>query len=539
MSKLFIVEDEKETLEGIKSIIDWNSYGIDICGQAANGLEAYSLMSQFQPDIILSDIRMPDMDGLQFIQQLRKDGLTVEAILLTGYDDFKYAQKALQLDVLDYILKPAQPSCILKAVLHAKETIEQKQKQDIYVHQLETNFRKSISTIKKETLSQWIKETPTNSIEHRNQVLQDLDVDWNIHSKHVHVGIIRLFTTEQQPSPIVKHSKLLYDALFNITLETVSSVLQNQIEIFQENEDIIWVANIPSALNRERIKQVLLHLKNNLEQYLNISIGIGVGTNQDTINKLETSYAESCHALQRRYYKKDNDIIFFDELSFKQEIPTIITNTQLLQLESEILTYMEHRMFEVAFEKLEQWIDYINLHPLFDNQEVNTKGFSLVGQMQRLLHEMEGISIEGKEDVICLMEQIQYIENFTDLSSVIKRIFQEMVSIMNADKTVHRTIRLVQNVIHKNYHQNLTLEGMAKEVYVSPTYLSALFKKELGINYLDYLHQYRIEQSKSLLKENLKIYHVAKRVGYKDEKNFSHTFKKWTGITPSQFQKGK
>ncbi|GAB2567755.1 helix-turn-helix domain-containing protein [Gracilibacillus alcaliphilus] len=463
--------------------------------------------------------------------------MTFEAILLTGYEEFEYAQKALQLDIRDYILKPAQPTRILEAVLQAKHMIEEKQEQDTYVQQLETSYKKNLSTIKKETLSQWIKETPSDSIEKRKQVLQDLGL--NIHSGRVHAGVIRLFTHEREPSPIMGHTQLLYTALFNITLETISSVFQDQIEMFQENEDIIWVANIPSSLNKDRIKKALVHLKNNLETYLNISIGIGVGTVKEAINELETSYAEACLAIKRRYYRKDNGILFFDEVSCEQETQKIIINTQLLQLESEILTYMANHMFDAAFGKLEQWIDYINLHPLFDNQDVNTQAFSLVGQIQRLLHEKECTSIEEKEEVIYWIEQIPYIESFTDLSSLIKKVFQEMINIMCANKPIHRTIRLVQAIIHKNYHQNLTLDRMAKEVYVSSAYLSALFKKELGINYLDYLHQYRIEQSKPLLKKNLKIYTVAKMTGYNDEKNFSQTFKKWTGMTPSQFQKGK
>src|SRR5690606_20725187 len=104
-------------------------------------------------------------------------------------------------------------------------------------------------------------------------------------------------------------------------------------------------------------------------------------------------------------------------------------------------------------------------------------------------------------------------------------------------RTLHRTVQAAIDIIHERYQTNLSLELVAREVFVSNTYLSTLFKQELGVNFLDYVHQFRIEQSKSLLLQQLKIFAVAKLVGYQDERHFSHTFKKWMGITPSQYQK--
>lgn len=126
MLKLMVVEDEKTIREGIISTIDWDVHNIKISAEASNGEEALNLMESIKPDIILTDIQMPKMSGLTFIELAKENGFSFEAIILTGYEDFNYAKHSILLNVFDYILKPAQPTEILNAVLKAKQKLEQK-----------------------------------------------------------------------------------------------------------------------------------------------------------------------------------------------------------------------------------------------------------------------------------------------------------------------------------------------------------------------------------------------------------------------------
>jgi len=129
------------------------------------------------------------------------------------------------------------------------------------------------------------------------------------------------------------------------------------------------------------------------------------------------------------------------------------------------------------------------------------------------------------------------MDTLDDCTVVLQKIVQSIVEAVSNQKSLHRTVHATIELIKQKYNTNLTLELAAKETFVSNSYLSSLFKQELGVNFLDYLHQYRVEQSKELLRQSYKIYAVSKLVGYQEERHFSSTFKKWTGLTPRQYQK--
>ncbi|OMD10124.1 helix-turn-helix transcriptional regulator, partial [Paenibacillus odorifer] len=193
---------------------------------------------------------------------------------------------------------------------------------------------------------------------------------------------------------------------------------------------------------------------------------------------------------------------------------------------------------ELALDLLEQWLERFRGNPGCLKQEVNIRATAFVVRLKRLAQEKQVAGFEWKQHLVNWMEQAPQIETLEELSTILNKIMQNVVEAFSKHRPLHRTVVTALEIIRNKYNTNLSLEYVAKEAYVSNTYLSSLFRQELGVNFLDYLHQYRVEEAKKLLRQNLKMYAVAKLVGYGEERHFSATFKKWTGLTPSQYQKG-
>jgi two-component system, response regulator YesN len=151
MYKLLIVDDETEILEGLRTIIDWENNGITLCGEACNGIEALEKIHQLTPDIVIMDIRMPLLDGLELLARVSQNNLPVKCIILSGYDDFYYAQKAIDLKAANYLLKPCRPNDILGAVLKVKAELDEAKQQEVLFHKYKQQFHESLPTLKEST----------------------------------------------------------------------------------------------------------------------------------------------------------------------------------------------------------------------------------------------------------------------------------------------------------------------------------------------------------------------------------------------------
>jgi two-component system response regulator YesN len=538
MITLLIVEDEQIIREGIVDTIDWYRHGIEICGQAINGADGLEKMKQFQPDILFTDIRMPLMDGLELVRQAKDAGLQFEFILLSGFNDFAYAQQGIQLGAVDFTLKPCRPEAILKSVLEAKSIVEKKQKEQKSINQLKYTWDQNIPLVKWQTLSHWMRH-PKKPLENRYVRLDELHMA--IAPQFVHIGIVRIERTQFHTKYTKDYDiELIRFATMNILIETMAPIYGNLIEAFRDTDDLLWCANITHTPSLSELKAQLYQLQQNLEKYLDVSVSIGIGNRCESVDFVHVSYKEALDAADTRFYEGNRGIFFYSEIekTYKQK-DNIFIDEGMTFIEIEMINHIRMGQYSDSLDKMETWLNHLRKNPQYGRNEVNLKSSTFIVELQKLAQEHKVSNIEWKNQMINWVEQQPHIETLEDLSIILKKIFQSLVEILNTKTPIHRTIQAALEIIHDRYNSNLTLDIVAKEVFVSNTYLSSLFKQEIGTNFLDYLHQYRVNKAKQLLQENYKVYMVAKLVGYQEERHFSSTFKKWTGLTPSQFQRGR
>lgn len=544
--KLLIAEDEDTIREGIVNMIDWNSHQIEVMGEAGNGSEALALMESEQPDLLLTDIRMPQMNGLELIEAGRRRGYDFRSIILSGYNEFSYAKQAIALGVVDYVLKPCRPEEILKTVLKAKELIERRCCQENEQLKRDRSWHKNAPLVKSQVLSQWIHHPPV-PLERRQELIGELAMA--ISHEGPQIGLVSFDFDPPSAGGSGQDFVLLRYAALNIISETLSPIYKGKIETFHDGNLLLWIGSGLAGTDSRKsyrtpiyLKEQIGMLQSNLEKYLKLSISIAVGSCRADISEAHLSYKEALQAMESRFLNGKGGVYFYTEGSGvigggAQEIG-ILDDPELNVLEDEMLVAVGAGSNELALDLLEQWLERFRGNPGCLKQEVNIRATAFVVRLKRLAQEKQVAGFEWKQHLVNWMEQAPQIETLEELSTILNKIMQNVVEAFSKHRPLHRTVVTALEIIRNKYNTNLSLEYVAKEAYVSNTYLSSLFRQELGVNFLDYLHQYRVEEAKKLLRQNLKMYAVAKLVGYGEERHFSATFKKWTGLTPSQYQKG-
>ncbi|MFB9326072.1 response regulator [Paenibacillus aurantiacus] len=536
MLKVLIVEDERTVREGIAESIEEMQCGFRLCGQAGDGEEALRLIDRLAPDIVITDIRMPRMDGLELVQAAKREQPGLEFILLSGHNDFEYAKTALRLGVSDYLLKPCKPEELMDTLISAKQKIAKTRETEHSLHQ-------SLAAVMEKTLVRWL-QSPPQPLENRSRQLEM----WGepIEAAHIYAGIVRFDETgsphTQSPSPYQpRDMELIRYAAENVMRETLQTPSRGSTIVFRCGSDLVWLANRQPAdeVHLAACRTKLTQLRTNLEQFLRISVSIGVGGLADSIDELHLSYDQAAEALNARFYEGRGSILFYHDLlaGALAAADNAWQDKALERLEEQILHDLRTMNFEHALDGAETWIERLRSSPHYGQSGASLKTTAFLLELQKLAQEQHAAAFEWKLQMVDWLKQLPLIETIDDLSTLVKSLIRGLVAVLTSMTPTHRTVAAALDIIHAKYQTNLTLDAVAKEVFVSKTYLSSLFKQGLGINFLDYLHQYRVEQAKPLLKQHYKIYAVAKLVGYQEERHFSATFKKWSGLTPSQYQK--
>jgi two-component system response regulator YesN len=537
MYKLLIVEDEPSFREGILTMINWESEGIRVIGTASNGRKALEVMDSELPDILLTDIRMPKMSGLELIEETQKREIDLIPVLLTGYSEFEYAQRALKLGVFDYILKPCNPKQVREVILRVKDELIRKRSQASQVNRLERQWIANVRAIKEDRLLKWLKSASRNADE---RIVEIAEYGIKLTDRPVLAIVFRFDSKELNALAYEENDlNLIRYAASNIMEETIGDRFAGQQELLTLEDQFILLANMPGETINEDIQGSLESVQRNLSTFLKVSVSIGVGSVTD-LQELHRSYKEALGALSRRFFYGGSGLFVATETT---EEPSTAAESSKFQndfaeLERQIRGHIAESNYADFVSGVEEWLDSFREQGLSISR-IHLHTYSLI---DGLIKEISSSPHENMKEVIEQFESyaglIQRLETFEELSTMMTVVIQKFVELKNSKKPLHKTIQFVIDLINEKYDTNLTLKSIAEEVFMSPSHLSTLFRQEMGINFLDYLHQHRIDKAKQLLKEtNEKVYAVARQVGYYDEAHFVRFFKKWTGMLPSQYKK--
>jgi two-component system response regulator YesN len=513
MYKLFLVDDEIELVEGLKELVDWKNNDIEICGEANNGIDALEKILTLKPDIVIMDIRMPKMTGLELLEKLYSKALSIKYIILSGYDDFSYAKQALNLSAYNYLLKPCRPSEILGAVLEAKsKLIEERSKEKI----IQTNVLKELILNPVSNNKTSYTSLSINNFEQDNLQIIILSID---HSTIIY----NLFDNND--------IDFLKDSIKNMTLETLDCL--NIVNLFEEAYNLVLLIAPRSSFSSEtQISAILLKLKDLIRSSLGFSITIAIGKTVDKLEAINLSYSSCKKALEYKFFLGEGNIIYSEHISSYN----IVSNPYPLDEELKLMSYLRSGSIDDIHSILERFYSKLCKGGLPRKKTIQSYTLSLLGSINKFCIESD-IDINSLSKPASPFDVILQCETINELKNQLEIIISNLFDKINNTNKNNSLIKLALDFITSNYDKDITLESVAKEIHFTPGYVSQLFKQETGINFLEFLHKYRIEKSKALLKNKLlKNYQVAYMVGYTNEKHFSKTFKRYTGLTPSQYK---
>lgn len=530
MINLLIADDEVEILEGIRSVIDWEAYDIRICGEASDGKSALELIYKLSPEVVLMDIRMPKLTGLQVLEEIHRNNLNTKCIILSGYDDFYYAQEAINLKATDYLLKPCQPDDILESVLRVKKAIEAEKLRETLFDKYKSSFDENISILKEKLLRELVYNTYSDYA-----ALQDkMDLyKINLNKSNLLVTILHI---DMLPESSKEFEQIDIETLKIAIKEIINKIIPKSFgkEIFQNNEDVVTIISHENQIDwYSASSKIFGEIKEAIENELQIITTIGVGGFVDNICNIFKSYSEATSAVDAKFFMGEGNVIFFNEISLK----SLSSISYPLNEDMKILNCLSTGNIDKLKGSIDNYFKTLCSDSLISTEYVKYSCFALLGSILRFC-------LEKTTDINTIfgnnldwVSEIKDCKTIVQLKETILKITCYVFDVINENKNTNHLIKSAVEYIKENYHEDIDLETIAKNIFITPGYLSLLFKQETGVNFLEYLHKYRIQKAKEYFHNKLlKNYEVSRMVGYANEKYFSQMFKRYTGLTPTQYK---
>lgn len=517
METLLIADDEKNIRDGLKCILDWEELGFTLCGEAANGEDALSCILKVKPSLVLLDIRMPKLTGIDIIRIAREQGYNGRFIILSGYSDFSYAQSAIRYGVEYYLTKPIDEDELLDAINTIKEDLEQEHRKsdnialyrekakNVILHELVTGI--------------WKKDGITGL---SSADFQSMELVFEIYQ----VVIYEKF------GPASEKQSYHFADLLNITNNG-----NHSFEYFEEDGKNVIL--LKGSFTLRRFEEFLRHYEKTEPQEGSPmdSLFLAYGRPVKNLEEIYLSYEEAYTLIQRRFFCiQGQHTLGYEELPAIAPHNSQVHDDKLHEYCDALINYLQannRKQIAATFFSLEEYLYNV------DSSIASVRLFltDLFLQLKENIHKVYNSSRVAFPSNSAI---IDYIDNCHYLYEIILYISGQVKSIMDSNDSSPRDSILddILYYIDNNYQNNIKLETIAPLFGYNSAYLGKLFTKAIGENFNSYVDHRRIEHSKKLLEQkSMKVYEVSEQVGYKNVDYFHKKFKKYVGISPAEYRK--
>jgi two-component system response regulator YesN len=533
--KIMIVDDEEEIRLGIIKKIDWEANGFIVVGDAENGKEALEKAEKLQPDVIMTDIKMPFMDGLELGQKLVELMPSSKIIVFSGCDDFEYAHRAIKINVVEYVLKPINSVELIEVLKRLKTQLDHEYNEKRNLETLYKHYVESLPVIREQFLVGVIEGRISES--QWNEQSENLGIDFEY--DYLSVAVIH-----------ADGSLTLDEVGDNISISKEPTLVPISIKkIVDENMDkyckfasFLYSDMVVVIGNFEKKDDILLFIKgiNEVckiyERIMNLTISSGIGYVYSRTVEIRFSYKAAQNALDYRFILGTGKAIYIDDVE--------PDNSVQLQLDEQEERYMLNAIKISSEEEITMAID--NLFKKFEDLLLpfNQYRIYLMEIMTSILKLVQAYNLDIDEIFGRNFNCYSYLEAFNSINEVKKWIVSKAIKVNDYIKKerINSSMLLIERAkqyIKENYRDyDISVEKLCSELHVSPTYFSTMFKKETKMNFVNYLTTIRLEQAVKLLNTtDDKTYIIADKVGYPEANYFSYVFKKKFGVSPSKYRK--
>ncbi len=534
MIKVFLVEDEIIMREGIKNNIDWEKEGFLFVGEASDGELAYPLIQQTDPDILITDIKMPFMNGLELSRLVKQEFPDIKIIILSGYDEFEYAQEGISIGITDYLVKPVSGAKLLETVKKVGKMVLDEQEQKKYRLTFEREQEENAQLARQKFFGRLV----LNRMPVSAMLKEGRSVGLDLAANRYNIVLFQIFALEEGDGEYSERQNDAARAISQSLRETPEVLM---IDLGMEGWAFILKENGETPLEEVQ-EQAARNIKKAMEPYADMEYFGGVGKPVERLSELKECYEEACRAFAYRYLGKRNQIVCSEQLQ-----NTI--QTAEMELGSLDAKKLDRRMIERFLKtglkgEVEYFVDEYfmslgeqNLRSLLFLQYVTMDlYFASLAMLEELGYD-SGILVERCGDFQTMTGVFTAIETN---KAYIKNVMETAIELREAvaRRKYHSLLEDAKGYIEQNFqNEDISLNSVAASVNLSPNHFSTIFSQEMGKTFIEYLTSVRMEKARELLRTtSMKSTEIAYAVGYKDPHYFSYLFKKTQECTPREFR---
>ncbi|SDL18891.1 two-component system, response regulator YesN [Paenibacillus sp. OK060] len=527
MYRVLLVDDEEDVREGLVVEVDWEALDLRIVGLAENGREALEMAERVEPDIVVTDISMPFMDGLELARRLRERNPLVKVVILTGYDEFDYARQAVSLSVDEYLLKPFSAGHLTELLtrLRAQMAAEVAERED--VQQLRDHYYTSLPLLQADLMATLLHRQKSPEYIHGKAKQCGLD----LHGDRYGVSVLTLHMDGDQS----EDAELKQFAALNIAAEVWTEHGAGHAFMHQETIVLLYVDRWGGEDGEKRQQQALENVMRSINHYLRIPATVGSGSIVNTLAGVKHAYEDALLALDYRLVPGTDPLIYIADverqtagkLRFDELKQQTLTRCLKAGTQAELVDALEIIFREITVEHGRSDIQLYLIEVLTNvwkaaqasgeaMEDIFGAGFQLYADLFRL----PGLSeAQGKVHEVCLLVQHR-------IASGRQHVYKDIVEQALSFTKEHYA------------DPDLSIQKVCGHLHISSGYFCGIFKKEVQLTFLQYLMQIRMEAAKELLRSTeMKSFEIAGQVGFAEPNYFSFCFKKHIGVSPKEYRK--
>ena len=545
MLKIFLAEDEVVVRETIKRMIPWEELGFELVGEAADGEMALPLLIRQQPDLLITDIKMPFMDGLTLARLAKKEIPGLKVVILSGYDDFNYAKQAIGIGVEDYLLKPITKNALIERLSEIRSRYEHEKTQKEYYEK----FQREMQAYEKNSSRDFFEALVGGSMdmmevykraeklgldivaEAYNVLIFTMNCDEDFSGQRDEYSSWEAESLELLENFFAGHSSAM---LFRSNIFSYGVLLKGQRETIEEN----------TRACVDEIRKILSRQDGRREWFL------AVGQSVDRLSQIHKSYHTASRAFSQRYLYDEN-ILYYDEMetmehpggqaetednAYLQKVDVNALNPAILQkflsngLQEETENFVKDYFYAIGQEPMESLV--------FRNYVILNVRFSVISFIKGLGCDTNEMESADTEEVLA-----ESGKNMESAIAYAKKMISQAIEIrdQNSGNKNRSILKTAVDFIDSHYmDEEISLNTVANVANVSSNHFSALFSQNMGQTFIEYLTTLRMNKAKELLRcTGMRSSEIAGEIGYKDAHYFSYLFKKTQGMTPSDYRKAR
>ncbi len=532
MLKVFLAEDEFVIREGIKNNINWGAHGYDFCGEAGDGEVAYSMIQKSKPDILITDIRMPFMDGLTLSRLVKTEFPNTEIILLTGYEDFEYAKEAIRIGVASYLSKPISGDNLLAEIdAVAKRIIERNREREI-ARRYEQDMKERVELEKQDLFRDLV--TGSREINYILNAAHKLSID--LLSPFYNIVLVKVWSIKHDVSEY-SHSVVSVEEKIPELAGKYGAI---NFDLNLEGKALLFRAQSAEELDKN-ISECLKEMQELFSQFSHIRYFGGVGQSVERINDIPVSFNWASRAFAHIYLQEDCNFLIGSE----EKLNTNLDNVILSEVDPK---HIDRKLIKEFLRKGDASETEFFMREFFNGMGKNAMKSTMLRQYIAMdiyfcvTEFVESELLLSKDSVEELIPTAELLADEDSTCEYLYNLMEKAITLRN-ENSIGQYREAVREVIHyidEHYAEDdLSLNQLAAHVNFSPNHLSAVFRQETGQTFIKYLTDYRMEKAKELLTStSKKSNEIGLLVGYKDPHYFSYLFKKTQGVTTTQYRGG-